>query len=262
MALGDIAAWIGAGAWLPQIFSWFHQRYSKPILTILSVPTIEVGYTTFGNIINMTSFISTQRKDAIIEKIVIEVAHSKGETRVLTWKFLNEIQQQITSYSGESLEISKNQPAIALKVSTLTPAEKIIGFQDLEFQSEFKQYTSKVLDFYNFHKKKGEPDQNSALKNLLNSREYSDLLDYYKKSMYWKEGDYIVNVRLKEITTGKFQDTKFKFTLAKSEIEILFRNLELLDKIIELLVGMPLTEEKKKEPLTWGWAYPEIKRAQ
>ena len=125
MTSAEIIAYIGAAAWLPQIGKWIYNSVAKSKLKIVSAPTVEIGYSTFGPIVNLTVAISVECRDALIEKITLKATHKKGEERHLTWKWLNGKQHQIQSATDAIAEVSKNQPAVALKVSTLSLAEKI-----------------------------------------------------------------------------------------------------------------------------------------
>jgi hypothetical protein len=256
MKLAEIVAFIGAAAWLPQIASWIYKKYSKPIIKLIPSSKLELGYTAFGPIINLTSSISSQKKDALIDRITLKVTHEKGDTRLLTWKFLNEIQQQIRSHTGETAEILKNQPAIALKVPTISLAEKIIGFQDLDFQEKFKIKTDKVIETYNFLKAKNI--NADAKKELTASKEYKDLLDFFKNSMYWQEGNYLIEITIKEVTVKTPFIEKFKFLLSKIDIESLSHNKTAFEKDLQILINLPLEKEQKIEPATWNWINPTI----
>ncbi len=115
MMPAEFAAYLGALSWVPQIYSFF----ATPKLKLTTARTIEVGYSTFGPVVNVGTAISVSRRDTLIEKIELLVKHqeSSGQQRFV-WVWLNELQHQITSPGAPMIEIRKNQPAIALKVST------------------------------------------------------------------------------------------------------------------------------------------------
>jgi hypothetical protein len=105
----EIAAFIGAAAWLPQIGQWTYGWVAKPALRVSSGTKVELGYQIgYGPIVNMTLAISTSRKDAIIEKMVVEAKHEKGDTHTFTWVALNENFSD-SEPAGET-SASKNQP--------------------------------------------------------------------------------------------------------------------------------------------------------
>lgn len=256
VTLIDIAALFGAAAWLPHILSWIYKWLSKPVLNLFSAPTIQIGYTNLGPIIHFTGTVVAKRKDAIVDKMTIKVVHEKGDSRTLTWGYLSEIQQQITSPTGISLEVSKGQLAIALKVSVLSPIDKVITFVDFEYWSTQRQHVSRVMDAFSYLEKSGEDKPLEALKKR---KEVLDWIDYCKNSMYWKEGKYQAIVELTEVTSKSRQIEKFEFSLVKHEVEMLYANLGLIENNI-IALAEPQIDDKKQQPIIWVWAYPEVKR--
>jgi len=135
----ELAAYIGALAWLPQIWSWIYGKIVKPKLRINCAATGEVGYSTFGPIVNIDVSISTEKRDALIEKISLKVTHEKGEVRTLTWNTLGEAPQEVRSATGEvTNRWTRTQPAIALRVGEYFSADKFVGFREVEYG---RQYT-------------------------------------------------------------------------------------------------------------------------
>ena len=135
----ELAAYIGALAWLPQIWSWIYGKIVKPKLRINCAATGEVGYSTFGPIVNIDVSISTEKRDALIEKISLKVTHEKGEVRTLTWNTLGEVPQDVRSATGEvTNRWTRTQPAIALRVGEYFSADKFVGFREVEYG---RQYT-------------------------------------------------------------------------------------------------------------------------
>jgi hypothetical protein len=255
MTASELLAYIGAAAWLPQIITWVYKALSKPSLKLISSPTPELGYTTFGPIINLTTSISAERRDALIDKIELHLAHDKGEKRILTWAFLNEKQQEIRSYTGETAEISKNQPAIALKVPTIALAEKQIGFQDLEFQASFKLHANKLAELQNFLKKEG-PESNQK---LFASKEFSDFLDFFKSQMYWKEGNYQLSIVIREVRLRNPHIERLAFSLTKLDVERLHDNCSKLEKDMRTYLGLSTNESDAPK---WNWVYPRFRPAE
>ena len=251
MSPEEIAAYIGAAAWLPQIISWIYKSFSKPNLKLISSPTLELGYTTLGPIINLTSSISAERRDALIDKITLQVVHEKGDKRILTWSFLNEKQQEMRNLKGETVEITKNQTAIALKVPTIALVEKLIGFQDVEFQTNFKLHINKISELQSFLKK----DNPNPSEKIFASKEFSDFLDFFKNQMYWKEGKYNLSVVIREVRLRNPYIENFYFTLSKNNVDRLHENCSKLEK--DLKVSLNVSTDESDLP-KWNWIYPYV----
>lgn len=250
----EFAAYIGAAAWLPQIIRFFSRWLTKPKLKLISGPTVEIGYTTFGPIINLTTSISVERRDALINKITLNAIHEKGDTRKFTWKWLNEIQHQIRNVEGETAEVSKNQPAVAVKVSTLSLTEKQIGFQDLEYQSETQKINTKMDEQIKYYKEKGD----DPVESLLNSKEFFEARDFFKNSMYWKQGKYIFEVNIQEIRLSTPHKESFSLVLSKDDIEKLQKNTDQLETYLRLLLETNKGKGKDLPSPSWNWRTPEI----
>lgn len=58
----EIAAYIGAAAWAPQIGSWMYGWLVKPRVQILPERMVEVGFTTLGPIFNIRLALSASKK--------------------------------------------------------------------------------------------------------------------------------------------------------------------------------------------------------
>jgi hypothetical protein len=248
---------VGAAAWLPQIGQWIYTLASKPKLKVLPAPTVSVGYNILGPIVNLMVSISAERRDAVIEKITLKVRHDKGEERHLTWKLLNETFSQIRTPTGESAEYIKDQPAIALKVSTLLLVEKTIGFQDFEFQAKAQELTGSIEEEHEFLKKRTQ--NGDVITQVLQTKAYATAQDFFKNYFYWREGKYTFLMHLHEVRRKKPHVEKFEVTLTKSDIERLRENFKNLEDYVRVQI---LSEEGNKEVKfpSWNWTSPQIKR--
>ena len=176
-----VLALIGAAAWLPQLISWFLSIFTKPKLRFVPNETVEIGYTSFGPILNNTFAISTSKKDALIEKVILTIVHEKGEKHEFYWKFLDERGGEIISDSGERQEIKKSQPAIALKISTSSLVERKIGFQDVSHQGKLI-YLINAAKEKEIYIEKTNPE--SYKKESIKTKEFLDALDFIKTGFF------------------------------------------------------------------------------
>src|SRR6267378_436482 len=85
MTASDIIAMIGAAAWAPQIFQWIREAIKKPKLELIPAPTILLGYTPAGPIIQLAAAISSENRDVIVTNMSIRVEHESREERLLKW---------------------------------------------------------------------------------------------------------------------------------------------------------------------------------
>lgn len=257
MSATDIIAAIGAAAWLPQIISWIANIITKPSLRFVPEETSEIGYTFFGPIFNQSFAISSAKKDALIERIALVVVHESGAKHEFWWKFLDERGPEITSLNtGERAEWRKNQPAIALKVSTLGLAEKKIGFQDLSYQGKLTSLLQKYQETES-HLEKTKPQ--TYLEEAVKTKEFLDLVEYIKSGFYWIEGKYDVHLYVYEASLKKPHEEHFKFELSKTNIEQLEKNIKITQdhfRDIVLFKG----KEKERPVYYWRWINPAFYR--
>lgn len=253
MGAFEWAAAIGAAAWLPQVITWIAKWFAKPKLKIIPSNTPEVGYTSFGPIFNLTCAIAAERKDAVVERVSVSLRHERGQKSLFIWESLNETFSQIRSTKGFA-EISKNQPAIALKVSTLILTEKQIGMRETTFQDEIRPYITALSDHQSFLKK----TQADYQQGTIGSKEFADLVELYKRRFTWQEGRYHVTAELR--IAGVKEPTKqdFVFSLSAGEIDKLKQNLDEIERYIRDTVQQPLDGDTQ---YNWNWQYPPFEGA-
>jgi len=254
MAIQNIAAFIGAAAWLYPLFVLLNKLLTKPKIKLIPIDTIEMGYTTFGPIINLTCSISTEKRDAIIERIEIEAKHDDGDSHTFIWKTLDELQYEIRSFTGEGGTIAKKQPATALKVNTTMLSEKKIGFQDAKYQEQFHVYVHKLAALLNHLRKTNIPN---IVDELSKSKEFTELNDFYSNGMYWKAGNYTIQLSILITTSTKPFTESFTFSLENKDVDSLKINTSFLEQSMRELI--PLKEGEKPSPaIIWSWIYPKL----
>lgn len=244
---------IGAAAWIPHVLTWLYHWLVKPELTLVVATRPEIGYSTYGPVLNLNCAISAARKSALIEKITVILTHQRGQSCELTWVTLNETLSQARSTSGEVAEYTKSQVAIALKVDTSTLAEKLIGFNDLNFLTEKDKLVNKLVDVDN-HLRKMEDGE--RISKLLRSKELSDVFSHYEKSMYWQEGNYTARVLIHISGLAEPFEKHLSFTLSADDIERISKNIDVVINILSETVHE--IDKEKRSPEHWNWANPPI----
>lgn len=253
MTAADLAAYIGAAAWLPQIGTWFYEAYSRPKLKIVSAGKIEIGFSMFGPIANPTLAISAERRDALIEKMTLRVTHEHGEQHFLDWRFLNEVQQQIRDPQGNVSSQFKNTPAVALKVSTLSLTERIVGFRDPKFE-ELDRVTTGPLSAQ-FRHDETQMDNGAALERLLQCMEFKHAQRAFEDFMYWRAGKWEFLFFAQLAGVKKPHTQRFVVAFSDDDITTLRRNFDLLVPYVRAISS---TNEEDRKLITWNWAYPSI----
>lgn len=253
MTAADIAAYIGAAAWAPQIVTWIYSVVSKPKLKIVSAGTVEVGFSMFGPIVNATLAISSDRRDALIEKITLQVTHQHGEKRHLEWRMLSENYQQMRDPQGNISSQYKNAAAVAVKVSTLALTEKTVGFRDPEFEYTQRATEARIVEqFRHFETRDGNA---AALDQLLEGMEFEQAQRMLESYMYWKAGKYEFSFSAQLAGVKNPHVQRFVVTFGENDIAALRKNFELLPRYVRATLS---TNAEDQKLVSWNWVYPPV----
>jgi hypothetical protein len=253
MTPADIAAWIGASAWIPQIGRWVYSLWEKPKLRILPSATVTLGYTNLGPSVQLTASLSTDRRNALIERVDLEVSHELGEKRQLTWVLISEFGQQMTGPTGEVINFGRSEPATAIKITTdaLTPRQ--ILFQDPAFAQKATMLGEQVLEHYRYLKPKDE----NPLKTLLESKELRPAREHFERAFYWKPGRYAFQISLRSASSKQSHVQKFEIQLSNVDSDRLASNCGLFAEYVSAAIldtdGVP-----SKNP-AWKWLSTPIR---
>lgn len=248
----EVAAYVGAAAWLPQIIHWGYNYFVRPKLTISIGRQVEIGFTNLGPIFNVPLAFSVANKDLILDKIEVSICHQGGECHDLTWHGLGETFSEITDNHGNKQTVGKNQSApIAIKVSTIGLFEKSVRFQDPIYHKENRQLMDELKDHARYLYRK---DSASAASELFSSKQYIQLHEKRLKHFYWKAGRY--SVRIKASSQSEFVQItpNFEFDLSDSDINLLSVNCQLIGVSIQNDLGKG-NPEYRPEPTKWRWVY-------
>lgn len=150
MSPTEIAAYLGAAAWLPQIIYWIYRLYITPQITIVPDKLLELSFTSLGPSLNLRMAFSADRKDAIIDSFEVILKHEDGEERTLRWSGMNETFSEVTDSMGNRQVISKEQPAIAFKIGTESLLEKFVRFHEPRFYDSMRPLVNELTNHFDF----------------------------------------------------------------------------------------------------------------
>lgn len=252
----EIAAYIGAAAWLPQIIILIYLTTLKPKLRIIPDQTAQVGFTSYGPIFNVRMAFFVEKRDLIIDGIDIIVQHEGGEVREFRWSGLGETFSEITDSAGHKQIISKDQTPIAIKVVTQSLIDKFVRFQEPQFHNADGSTTRALVSHFNFLKRKAP---NGFVPQVLESKEYFSVVEQRQKWFWWKPGRY--ELKLKPSSPQKFEliNATFAFELHEVEVDLLRQNVPIIDTEIRntIMSNIPNTDP---EQFTWQWANVSLLR--
>mgnify|MGYP007040716840 FL=1 len=168
MKAEELAAYIGAAAWMPQILTWIYRAVTKPKLRIVPDAKGEVGFTTYGPIFNIRMAFFVENRDLIIDGVTLSITHADGDEHEMRWAGLGETFSEITDGKGNRQIVSKDQTPIAIKVPTQALVEKFVRFQEPRFHAADEPTTRALVTHFNFLKQKS-PE--SFVQDVLASKE-------------------------------------------------------------------------------------------
>ena len=249
----DIAAWIGAAAWAPQIAGWVYRRFITPRVTIIPDNRVSIGFTNFGAIFNVRVAISADRADAILEQIAVSLVHDAGDHHEFAWVSLRETFSQIVDEQGGKQTVERDQPAIALKVSTALLSEKFILFQEPSYHAARQPVVDRLIESHNHLRSTSPTFQDDTVK----SKEMFDLTQFHQARFWWQPGRYTVRFSIKSPNRAKLATGSFAFTLLKADVDAIRGNLEQLraDWEDRILSGAP---GHTRREIFWSWREPVL----
>lgn len=252
----EIAAYIGAAAWLPQITTWLYRKYVKPSVRLVPNQYAEAGFTSYGPILNLRMAFASENKDIIIDGMELMLCHQDGERKTLRWAGLGETFSEITDAAGNKQIVSRDQSPIAMKVGTETLLEKFVRFQEPRYHECDRPLIQSLVSYFNYLKQSAP---NTYVTDILASRELFDLLEARRNSFWWKAGRY--NVEVKITSSQKFSQSGFvfHFELTPNDILLLQKNSDALETELKNLISSNIPNFQA-QPLNWNWANVDIHR--
>lgn len=244
LTLTEWLAVIGAFAWLPTIIQGIKEYLKKPKITIVSGKYLDVGFTTFGPIINMSLAFLSENKKALINKVQLELVHENNDTQKFSWVWFEEVLYTIDIPDGVPLDTKRHQTAIAIKIGLDDLVEKKVGFQQdsfkIEYDKHFKQLREEERDYIQLGKPRID---------LKATQSYRALHDLFSNSFFWKIGNYHVKINAFILENNINVTHKFKFNLTNLDIKLLQSNIASCHTLLE----KRFVDENLPEIKPWDW---------
>ncbi len=251
----EIAAYVGAAAWLPQILVLIYRATIKPKVTVVPEKQAEIGYTTYGPIFNLRLAVSSANKDAIIDHVGASIHHEDGSVHEFTWAGMRETFSEIKDLSGNMQFVEREYSPIALVLNRDGVIERLFRFQDPSFHAKHKMLVRAVTDYQAYLKKTKTDYQ----QELLDSKPVHDLLEFYQQYFFWKPGKYTVTFSVKSPNRVIFTESSYIFEFKPYEVEDLKKNLPLFKTVTVNLIKSDIAGHKPEE-VKWSWISTALDR--
>ena len=255
MTLFEIAAILGALAWLPHLIKLIKDLVTRPKIRIITQRTAEIGYTPFGPILNLRIAFSVRHRDIVISSIQIKLKHESGEERILSWQGIVQRLGQMGTPEVGLIPWEKEQTVLAIKLTEKEVEERLIRFQENDYHTNKEKYDNNVAKKLTYLTGKGEynPDE------FLQTEEMKDLVSFIKHWFNWKQGKYTITFEMQSPDAFDLADNVYEFSLNPLNIESLEANKELILLSFEdqLKIG---TEGYQPHKSNWNWVNPIVKK--
>ncbi|HLP03371.1 MAG TPA: hypothetical protein VK163_15200 [Opitutaceae bacterium] len=254
--LFDWIALIGALAWLPPLISLLRSLLTRPLVRIIAERKLELGFTSFGPIINVRMAFSTERKDVVITNLEFSLRHESGEQKVFRWEGVTQKMLQMQTLDAGTIPFEKEINVLAMKITMREVEERFVRFQDPIFHESKEPYEAKVVKkLSHFLSQKPE-----SIDPFLEMEETKDLASFVTQAFAWKPGKYSLTFSIESPERFVLKDQNYEFVLGPLDIEALEKNKE---NILKDLKNQILNYDKEKsEKIAWSWRYPKLKKNQ
>jgi hypothetical protein len=221
MTVIEILAIIGALSWTYPLIMWLDRRFTRTKMEIINHKEFQIGYTSFGPILNIDLALSASKSDAFVKDISITLKHESNQTEIFKWEWFEEnLMEFEIPDSGGIVPYKKNQKAIALKVLTNTLAERRIGFQKPLYHNGYSEQYQKTFEIYQNYISK-----NVDVNELKAAKEYIDFENFFKNNFIWKVGKYTGTLTCKVANSKKSFKKDIEFYLTNIDIRKLEANV-------------------------------------
>lgn len=216
----DILAITGSLAWSWPLIQWIIKQTKKAELSLSAHREVEIGYDDEGPYLVLELAFASKNQDIFVDSATLTLTHKNNQTHEFIWSSFqeNHIYEDLQDRKEFPIQI---QRAIALNVPQNTLIDKKIQFINDVYLNEI-EYLEEQLDEILDNLKKS----NNFSDKVKSSKEYNQLLNYYKDNFFWQVGEY--NIELLLTTNNNLGFVyNYVFKLNSRDIRSLEKNVKL-----------------------------------
>ena len=228
--IADLAAFIGAAAWLPQIVQWVYRLSLRPKVQIVCGQTVDIQFDDEGPGVDLTFALIASRRSCTAKNITARLRHGNGRTMTLEWSQLTEPivhMWGLGQATGQAGVLARSQPAIALRLEEGTTVERGVTFQDRTLRKSLSRSNQALMELGRVATETGR----QPVEHVRASNEFLALRDLFKHAFAWEVGEYELEVRV-SLFEGGAAKSRWRFALSESDVELIRRNLSALDTVL------------------------------
>lgn len=113
----DWIAILGALAWTPHLIDMIKKWITKAKIRVITQKSAEIGFSTFGPIINIRLAFSVDHRDIVISDMKIRLKHESGEEKLFEWQGITQQVGKMTAPGAGVMPIEKENSVLAVKLN-------------------------------------------------------------------------------------------------------------------------------------------------
>lgn len=251
MDLIDFIAIVGALAWTPHIIVLVRNWWLKPEIAIITGPSPEIGFTSYGPIFNLNIAFTVKHKDIVVSGLKVKIKHEDGEEKVFEWQGIKQEILKTYQADGSNIPHRREHSVLAIKLNQQQIEERFIQLQETAFHVDKDPLLQKCIKKAAFLSKKGPIDP----KSFVECQEMNELIEFSELSCIWKTGNYSIAIDLESPDIFSLKSNKYRFELNSHEVASLEANKEAIKLDYINMGGAP---EKDEKAAIWNWVNPKL----
>jgi len=256
----DWIAIVGAAAWTPQIITWVWRALTKPKVSLHLYTKSELGYNFLGPIFNVRFALLSEKKDAILNKLSVELKHENGASYTFDWEGLSEDLSEIRGPIGPTFVQKKTSLPLVVKVLHTGVAQVYVLFQHKQFKANSKIPVESFTEKYNLLKKSDKLNTEVDIDSLVSEKEFHDVIKLFNTEFIWAAGKYTVTFQFDSPNKYKYKKSKYTFKLSQDDIDNLRKNIDNIRLNIIQSTKVDIIPDFKPKEIIWVWRFPDLEK--
>ncbi len=224
ITITDIIAFIGAGAWFPQIVTFFLYLFRRPKLIAIVHENSSLYFTNSGPLLSLDLALLSKNGDFLIENLYIDITHSNGFTIKFHWIWQEESLGNMQIPQLGSVPFNKCRKIVAINCIKDSIEERSLSFYDTDFKAKY----DKIEMILNTQKYQNKRD-GINLEKLKETMHYQDLKTLFRSKKDIPAGKYNLKLYYTKRNKEKVLCER-SFTLTQANTESYSSNIPIIDE--------------------------------
>jgi hypothetical protein len=244
----NVLAVAGAANWLVP----FLAKLARPNVRIVPAGNVEIGFTSYGPILNLTAALKTSRRDALVTGMSAILRHENRQETRFTCTAVQEQTGAAQAEGSPAVLYHRNSSTVVIGLSMRSVVEKKFFCTSEHHLQGYSPLAEKV-DQLRSRLIVSSPD--SWLPQVKMSAEYEAVSSFIRNEFIWTPGRYscVAMLRVEELRDPV--ELSFGFSLSQFDVDNLRLNIGMLDSEFEQML-----EKGSPTKTSWRWTYPRLQQ--